>query len=139
MKLEVLDFYSLFKVLSGKLNNTLMSPATLYILVKQGNKIKELSCVISKKYKFNKTINFKNYQKGKGLEYAVLRDYLTFNKEELKKRWELVEEDFNSVLFGLQRCLIKNYSNFTSFKKFCLLVSGEVKQVLHNLSKGIKK
>ena len=75
MTLDVLSFYTKRK-LKTQDSNVVVTSTYFHILVKQGEKVRELVAFIPKKYSFERTLNSADYDQEKLKEYNVLFDFL---------------------------------------------------------------
>ena len=124
MALTVFDFYSKDKVCVVRRGNFLLNNAIFYILIKKDGDIKELSVSVPKRYHFINAYSKEDFRADKRDEYNVLSDFLKYNKDSLRGKWELNREDFMCLLRGLEEVLIESYSNSSWIVK--LLLKGVV-------------
>lgn len=124
MTLTVFDFYSKDKVSVVRRGNFLLNNTVFYILIKNGEEVKELSVNVPRRYHFINSYNTEEFRADKRDEYNVLSDFLKYNEESLCEKWGFSREDFMCLLRGLEEVLIESYSNSSWIVK--LLLKGVV-------------
>lgn len=139
MSLQVHDFYTKDKLSTNRYHNIMMSGAVFYILVSEGEGVfKELSLNVPKRYHYERTVNYGEFEVGKANEYNVLVDFITHNENMLTKKWHLTDEGYCELLEGLEKVLVKKYSTCCEFKKWIIFARVCLKIFVKKFSRRIK-
>ena len=115
-----------------------MSGATFYILVSDEEDFRELSLLVTKKYHYERSVNYGCFRVDKANEYNVLIDYIKSNEENLKERWGLSDEEFIELKEGLEKVLIERYSTGNLLNKWGLLCAFFLRILVKKFSRRIR-
>lgn len=116
-----------------------MADALFYILYSKDGNYKECSIQIPKKYHYENTYyNYTDFIATKVMEYNVLFDYVKSNKDSLKEKWGLSEEDYIEIKEGLREVLIKEYFKGEILKYWTLLGTFLLKKFVRRLVRRIR-
>lgn len=138
MSLKVLDFYAASKPSINKLGKLLMQDALFCIMVEVRGVVKELATMVTKRYHYKEYKNKENFIPQKVDEYNVLNDFLIYSKTRIKSKWDLSEEEYQSLIQGLERCLIERYSNCGFARKVLLLGQGIFRGLISSIKRRFK-
>ena len=139
MTLQVYDFYTKDKLSTNRYHNIMMSVALFYILISDGKgTFKELSLNVPKRYHYERTVNYGEFEVGKANEYNVLVDFITHNENMLIEKWCLTSEGYCELIEGLEKVLVTRYSTCCDFKKWLMFASVCLKNFVKNLSRRVK-
>ena len=120
MALQVHDFYTKEKLSTNRYHNVTMNNADFYILVSNDGKYRELSVQVTKKFHYERTVNYGDFVVSKANEFNVLVDFIKSNKALIASKWHLSNEDYTDLLEGLELALIRQHST-CSFARKCFL------------------
>lgn len=140
MTLKVHDFYTKEKLSTNRYHNILMSSTLFYILISDGcGEFKEFSITIPKRYHYERTVNYGDFEVGKANEYNVLIDYIKHNECALEEKWHLTNIEYHELIEGLEKVLIQRYATCCDFTKLILFAGVCLKVLVKKISRRIKK
>ena len=130
MAIEVFDFYTKDKINVDKKHNLLLSNALFYVLLNLNGQDKELSIQVPKKFHYERIYKYNDFAMLKVTEFSILVDFVRSNKELVSSKWCLTEADYQRLITGLERALIKNYFIKGELFKWPLLLGVWIEEVI---------
>lgn len=139
MTLRVHDFYTKEKLRTNRYHNVTMNNTDFYILVSNKGEYKELKLQVVKKFHYERTVNYGDFDVNKANEFNVLVDFIRSNEALILSKWHLDKEGYLDLMEGLELALIKQHSTCSSIRKYFLEVGVLFKFLVQKVYRRLKR